>query len=240
MGRLSQKPKNNSLLVAVYDQWQQDEADTQQLIEIIQTHISGLQHICELACGSGTITAGLISDDVHLLASDLDLNMLDQAKAKLNHPNLTFQQANMVDFDFEKIFDAIVVANDSVNFLEDIDQLTQFAQRCYRHLPNNGKVLFDVHSITRLDYFKKPYIETGMIDELGYEYEISTADQHLIHTITWYQDAYPIQEQLTQRVFNKDEICKAFNLEYWNVEFESIDDIDHQQQKWFVKAIKKK
>lgn len=238
MGRLSQNTKIVSL-VDFYDYWMLDEGDITAWMNLFNKHAANVLSICELACGSGNITKELINENRWIVASDIDQAMLNQARQKINHPNVSFVLANMIDFHFKQTFDCIVSANDSVNFLTEVAQLKHFAQQCELHLISNGKVIFDIHSINRLELFKEPYVESGMINEIGYEYHIESIDSFLHHTIWWYQDSYPTQETIVQKVFTPNDIQSAFTENKWDVTFESMVDIDQNEQKLFVVATKK-
>jgi len=69
------------------------------------------QRILEIACGTGVVTRQLLQDvpDAHIVASDLNPAMLEQARKSVNSPRIEWRQADALELPFaDASFDAVV------------------------------------------------------------------------------------------------------------------------------------
>lgn len=96
--------------------------------------------LLDIACGTGRHLAHL---EQHFDAEGLDLDPELLALPKHRLPNLRFTQADMVDFDVGRTFDAIVCLFSSIGYVGTLERLRLTARNLARHLDPGGVVLIE-------------------------------------------------------------------------------------------------
>lgn len=102
------------------------------------------KNILELACGTGRLTnhlTPLISPEGQLIASDLNMEMLEVAKNAVLHPKVQWQVIDAQEIPFAANDFDLVVCQFGVMFFPD--KLQAFSE-VYRVLKGEGKFLFNV------------------------------------------------------------------------------------------------
>src|SRR5437899_1305065 len=96
--------------------------------------------LLDVACGTGQHLGHL---EQHFDSEGLDLDPELLALAQRRLPNLRFTQADMVDFDFGRTFDAIVCLFSSIGYVGTLERLRLTARNLVRHLEPGGVVLIE-------------------------------------------------------------------------------------------------
>lgn len=91
-----------------------------------------------LACGTGGHIPYL-KDDYHVSGLDLSEDMLALARKKF--PDLKFYFGNLIDFELETDFDAMICLYGSIGFVKTVDNLRASMKRIAGHLRPDGLVL---------------------------------------------------------------------------------------------------
>jgi len=207
----SKNVNNYQLLAKYYDLLLQDEEAYSYWLKYIEDE--PFKDVLELASGSGVLTKILKEKGYNIIASDLSEEMKEAAKANFDGEYLIL---NMIDYHLNKKFDLILCCCDSINYLEE-NELDSFFKCAHEHLKENGRLIFDMHSIKRLDEFKELYIEEGSVADINYQWTIQSDDFDNIITehFTFYTNEGMIQENHTQHVFDieliKNKISKYFD-----------------------------
>lgn len=162
--------------------------------------------VLELASGSGLMAKILKEKGYNIIASDISSSMKEAASKNFDGEYLIL---NMSNYKLYKKFDLILCICDSINYLNE-DELDSFFKCCYDHLNKNGRLIFDMHHLNRLNEFENEYIEENTVDGLEYQWTIvsdkdsSTLNEHF----TFYTPNGMIQEQHLQNVFKPSLIIK--------------------------------
>ena len=207
----SKNVDNFSMLSRYYDELLLTDESFSLWMNYIEEEV--FNSVLELASGSGMLAGVLKRRGYEVLASDISLEMKRAAK---NNYDGEYSILNMTDYNLNKKFDLIICICDSINYLETAE-LDSFIECAHKHLNENGRLIFDMHSMARLKEFKDEYIEEGFINETAYQWTIM-ADEYdnlIMQHFTFYTKDGMIQEHHTQNVFEVEDVLgkmrKHFN-----------------------------
>jgi SAM-dependent methyltransferase len=114
---------------------------------LLDAHAPKSRSVLELACGTGSILAGL-HHGYEKTGLDNSPAMLRIARTKL--PDAQFVEGDMANFRLGKTFDAIFCTFNSMDHLPDFAAWERVFARAALHLATNGVFLFDTNTISRL------------------------------------------------------------------------------------------
>jgi ubiquinone/menaquinone biosynthesis C-methylase UbiE len=116
-------------------------AEAQKIRALIEKHKkSSGNTLLEAACGTG-MHASHLSEHYQVEGLDLDPEIL--AVARQNYPDISFHQADMVDFDLKRQFDVITCLFSSIGYVKTTARLNQAIQTMTRHLVAGGLLLLE-------------------------------------------------------------------------------------------------
>lgn len=170
-------------LAPLYDALFEDIESSQLWVDLVKRNTTGNQ-ILELACGSGDIAHLLSEQGFDVLATDISNEMLEAAKHK--YPSLTIGQLDMCELSEVDTYDAITCFCDSLNYIIKEDQLITHFKQVYTALHVGGSYIFDVHSLDRKEEFAEVYVESGIVEEVDYQWEIIADGDKLYQQFAFY------------------------------------------------------
>ena len=119
--------------------------------EIFKKYKKRPKSILEMACGTGNLTEHLAKARYDLTAFDLSEDMLAQAYDKLRpYKNVHLMKQDMLSFNFNKGFDAVIAVCDSINYITEKADLERVFKNVYNHLEDDGIFIFDINSYYKL------------------------------------------------------------------------------------------
>lgn len=203
----SKNVSNYEMLAKYYDELLQDKEALSLWLKYIEEE--KFNSVLELASGSGVMAGILKEKRYEIIASDISESMKQVSK---NNYDGEYLILNMTDYKLDKKFDLVLCICDSINYLEP-NELDNFFNCAYEHLNKNGRLIFDMHSIKRIDEFKDQYIEEGFVLDTPYQWTIMSDEyDYLINEhFTFYTKDAMIQEHHTQNVFSKELIKEKMN-----------------------------
>ena len=205
---------NYEILAEYYDDLLQDKDSLDYWLKYI--YLKDFNNALELASGSAMITGIILNDGKDIIASDISERMKEVSKKNFNGEYLIL---DMTNFKLDKKFDLIFCIVDSINYLDD-KQLDNCFKCVYEHLNLNGRFIFDMHHLNRLNEFSLGYIEEGYVKDIAYQWTINSdiIDKTINQHFTFYFENGIIQEHHSQNVFEinyiKDKLIKVgFDVE---------------------------
>lgn len=204
---------NYEILARYYDELLQDEEALSLWLKYIENE--DFKTVLELASGSAVMAKILKEKGYDIIASDISQDMKDISKNNYDGPYLIL---NMTDYHLDKKFDLILCICDSINYLLP-EELDSFFKCAYEHLNDNGRLIFDMHHLNRLDEFKEQYIEEGYVLNTPYQWSIESDkfDKTIAEHFTFYTNDAMIQEHHIQNVFEidliKDKMKNLFDID---------------------------
>ena len=108
-----------------------------------------VKHICEIACGTGSVSIELEKRGYHLTSSDLSEDMLSIADNKAFERgcrNVVFSKQDMCSFTSTNKAGAVICLLDSINCLLFPKSIKQCFESAYNIMADGGVFVFDVNS----------------------------------------------------------------------------------------------
>jgi ubiquinone/menaquinone biosynthesis C-methylase UbiE len=104
------------------------------------------RRILDVACGTGALTILLASKGYDMAGVDRARGMLDIARQKAEDQDLSiaFHHGDMLNFQLNQQYDAILCTYDSINYACNEDELTSVFETVSAHLAPEGLFIFDV------------------------------------------------------------------------------------------------
>lgn len=115
--------------------------DVPMYLEIAKRHEGP---ILELACGTGRVAIPLSEAGHSVVGIDFDADIIELARSKAKllglHRNISFVQADMLDFDLDQKFPLVIAGGNSLIHLLDFRLVRRSIERCREHLEDNGSL----------------------------------------------------------------------------------------------------
>jgi SAM-dependent methyltransferase len=153
---------------------------------LVQAHTRGAaKTLLEVACGTGTYLSHLQAHYA-LEGLDLDPDMLAVARRKL--PQVPLHQGDLVDFDLERRFDAVLCLGSAIGYVASPERLHQALATLAHHTAPGGVVIVEpwftpeAWESGRLtaDLVDQPLLKIARVLLSGRERDVSTLDIHYL------------------------------------------------------------
>lgn len=139
--------------------------------ELLTKHgVSSQADLLILACGTGGHIP-YFKDDYHVSGLDLSEDMLALARKKF--PDLGFYLGNLINFELETDFDAMICMYGSIGFVKTVDNLRASLKRIAGHLRPDGLVLLtpwstveDFQELIVVDSADKPDLKIARMEHV--------------------------------------------------------------------------
>ena len=160
----------------IHADWEESVArQGEQLGGIIAEYVPGARTVLDCACGIGTQTLGLAARGYELTASDIAQVALARAKKEAAHRSLEigFSTADMRKLPFDRQFDVVLAADNSVPHLLNDDEILQAFRefrRCTRGLCIVTVRDYDMMERDRVQF--QPYAAHRVGDKLYSVYQV--------------------------------------------------------------------
>lgn len=208
------------LLAKVYDKMQ-DRINYQMYDEIFKKYLKPNYSFLELGAGSGNVTKELIKYKQNILATDISLPLLQKLKQK--YPEVKTQYLDITNIKLQETFDCCGMFLDTLNYLKDNELVEAFAGIA-NILNDNGILIFDIHSSSKLQEFAG-YIEEQEFSEFFFNWLSYQSDVYEItHRFMFINDQVKIEKH-QQYIYPLEAYQDKFKL-YFKLEI--IQEIDNR------------
>lgn len=191
-----------------YDKW------VQFLHQSSITYGNGGKRVLDLACGTGEISYRLAQLGYHVTGVDLSEDMLAIAQEKMeaygqNHA--LFVKQDMRSLHGFQPFDYIFICVDAINYLLTKEDVLATFQHVFEHLNDGGLLIFDVHSVYKVENLLKGNTFADNDDEISYIWNCFEGSyQHsVVHELTFFvrngENYKRYDEDHEQRTFSVQE-----------------------------------
>lgn len=132
-----------------YDAVMGDGAESAKRVsELLRISKPDARKVLELGCGTGSILKHL-KDSYELSGLDLSSKMLSIARKKV--PRAKLSRQDMVDFQIDERFDAVLCVFDSINHVRRFSDWKRVFARVRHHLSPGGCFIFDINTQRKLE-----------------------------------------------------------------------------------------
>ncbi|MGH2559774.1 MAG: class I SAM-dependent methyltransferase [Thermomicrobiales bacterium] len=169
--------------------------------------------LLDVACGTGAYLTHLRGRYL-VEGLDLDPGMLDVARRK--HPDLTFHEADMADFDLARRFDALICLGSAIGYVGTIPRLQQTLQTFARHLLPGGVLIVERwftpdewmpgHQATTL--VEQPELKIARMSVSALDGRLAIMDMHYL--VASPRGIEHLSERHEMALFTRDEYLAAF------------------------------
>lgn len=193
-------------LSKLYDKdWGKYSSKYMELISnVIENYNLNVHSVLDVACGTGILASELYNRNFEVSGIDISEDMINIARE--NSKGIDFQVSDMSEFTFDKKFQVITCAFDSINYLTCDVKLEKTLRNIFLHLDDNGVFIFDINTPTL--YEERHF---GVIDR--------SFDEIKLKQILEYDKEYKIgkttfdfgndgSETHTQKAYSADEMDK--------------------------------
>lgn len=147
--------------------------------------------ILDLGCGTGELSVRLARLGYEVTGIDLSDEMLSAAiqKAQSQKVSIDFYHQDMRDLSgHENRFDAVVISCDSLNYVTDENDVLKTFQGIARSLTASGLLLFDVHSLYKINQMFPGATYADNDEEISVIWESFKGDKEnsVFHEITFF------------------------------------------------------
>lgn len=193
-------------LSKLYDKdWGKYSSKYMELISnVIENYNLNVHSVLDVACGTGILASELYNRNFEVSGINISEDMINIARE--NSKGIDFQVSDMSEFTFDKKFQVITCAFDSINYLTCDVKLEKTLRNIFLHLDDNGVFIFDINTPTLYEerhfgVIDRSFDEIKLKQILEYdkEYKIGKA------TFDFGNDG---SETHTQKAYSADEMDK--------------------------------
>ena len=187
--------------------------------------ISSEEKILDIGCATGNLTELLGEKTGNIVGIDLDKELLKEAKYK--HPNLNFENMNMLKINEkfeENSFDRVVSFGNTLVHLDSREEVEEFFQKVYKTLKLNGFFIVQIINYNRIiekNIKNLPTINNEKVKFVrDYEYDKSIGKVDFITELTIKEANLNIKNNIKLLALTKIEIQKFLGeIGFRNIEF---------------------
>lgn len=187
--------------------------------------ISIEEKILDIGCATGNLTELLGEKTGNVVGIDLDKELLKEAKDK--HPNLNFENMNMLEVNEkfeENSFDRVVSFGNTLVHLDSREEVEEFFQKVYKTLKFNGFFIVQIINYNRViekNIKNLPTIDNEKVKFVrDYEYDKSIGKVDFITELTIKEANLNIKNNIKLLALTKIEIQKFLGeIGFRNIEF---------------------
>ncbi|MBH0168692.1 class I SAM-dependent DNA methyltransferase [Fictibacillus sp. 18YEL24] len=226
---------------APYDEW----------LNFVKTsasnHLEDGKRFLDVGCGTGSMTVLLAKEGFEVTGVDLssDMLMVAKEKAELEKVNLSLFQQDMRELEGLGIYDCVTILCDSLNYILTEKDVKRTFLSAGNHLKTGGLLLFDVHSLHKINEIFIGQTFGSNDEKLSYIWqcyqgELENSVEHDLSFFMQNGERYERYDELhTQRTFSVEDYCnwlRECGFEHLNVsaDFKGIEPTEESERILFV------
>ena len=167
-------PESYKSFASVYDELTHDveyEKRFKYIEKIFKKYNTSPKIVLDLACGTGGMTTIMAKNGYDMIGVDISTDMLEAANAKSDGLNILYLNQPMQELDLYGTVDAAICLLDSINYLEDEDEMLQTFRLVENFLNPKGLFIFDINTKYKLEHVLAGNVFCGEDDNVYYTWQ---------------------------------------------------------------------
>ncbi|WP_313891782.1 class I SAM-dependent methyltransferase [Psychrobacillus sp.] len=223
-----------------YAEWVQKHAPT-----------STYKKLVDVGCGTGVLSVQFAKDGFDVTGLDLSESMLTMAQKRSieNDTSISLICQSMTEIDGIANMDVAVIAIDSLNYLETLEDVEQTFHHVYESLVDGGQLFFDVHSLYKMDVIYPDGPFTYEDEDVTYIWHTEQGDvaHSIYHDITFFvRDESGYYEKFEETHFQRTFPLETYTDLLEKVGFSTIsvstsvfeEQPEDEVERYFIHAVK--
>ena len=212
-----------------YDTWAEN------IEKLFKKYNMPMEIVCDLGCGTGQVTRRLKNKGYDMIGIDMSYDMLMEAMNAENSEDILYLCQDMRQFELYGTVGAVVSLCDSINYLENTEELLTVCKLVNNYLDPKGLFIFDVKTV---EYYKKlgctTIAENREEGSFIWENEFDEETRDNAYYLTIYEENEEgtfdrIEEEHLQHAFTIEEIKKA--IKDSGLELLTVLDVDTLEER---------
>lgn len=173
--------------------------------------------VLDLGCGTGECSLRLAARGYDVTAVDLSEQMLSvgQDKALEKKLDVRFVQQDMRELETAEQYDVITIFCDSLNYVTDEHGVKSTFERVFAHLKPGGILMFDVHSLHKINDLFVGHTFASNDDDISYIWNSFEGEEpgSVEHDLSFFLEN---EEGLYER-FDEVHLQRTFSIDQYKV-----------------------
>ncbi|MDI2588185.1 class I SAM-dependent methyltransferase [Psychrobacillus sp. NEAU-3TGS] len=213
--------------------------------------VSSRKRLVDIGCGTGVLSVKFAKAGYDVIGVDLSEAMLTIAhnRSLEQGTDISFLCQSMAELDGIDDIDVAVIAIDSLNYLETLEEVKQTFERIYKALTSDGQLFFDVHSLYKMDTIFPDGPFTYEDEQVAYIWhtEIGDESHSIYHDMTFFvRDETGYYERFEESHYQRTYPLETFTELLKQIGFASVvvstsifDEQDEKEiERYFIHATK--
>ena len=187
----------------------------------IKKYLPAASLICDIGCGSGTVTLGLLEKGYDMIGIDGSIEMLAEAMDKrancTNGEKALFLCQQLPEFELYGTVDAIVSTLDTVNYITDENDLDRLFYWFRNYLNPNGILIFDINTLYKYRSLLDGHCEVYEEQDVFCSWRSDFEEELCSHQLTFFTkcgDLYERREEEQQQRYYSPEQIESLLKKY--------------------------
>jgi SAM-dependent methyltransferase len=207
--------------------------------------------LVDIGCGTGVLSVQFAKAGYEVIGVDLSESMLTvaQNRSMENHLTISYICQSMAEMDGIEEMDIAVIAIDSLNYLETLQEVEQTFQHVFHSLIEGGHLFFDVHSLYKMDEIFPNGPFTYEDDQVAYIWNTEIGDERhsIYHDISFFvKDDSGYYERFEESHYQRSFPLETYENLLKKIGFTSVsvstsifeEQVENEVERLFVHAIK--
>ena len=187
----------------------------------IKKYLPDASLICDIGCGSGTVTLGLLEKGYDMIGVDGSIEMLTEAMNKRadcsNGEKALFLCQQLPEFELYGTVDGIISTLDTVNYITNENDLERLFYWFRNYLNPNGVLIFDINTLYKYQSLLDGHCEIYEDQDVFFSWRSNFEENLCNHQLTFFtkkDDFYQRRDDEQQQCYYSPERIEQLLKKY--------------------------
>lgn len=209
----------------------------EQLLQWLSSQQLQPRSCMDLACGTGILCRLLQAHGIEASGMDFSAGMIELARQ--NAPGLQFEQADMIRYRPDRIYDLVTCTGDALNHIPALEDLEQIFQNVYAYTAPGGHFVFDLLNEQEVSDSEPFEMQFDANTRVWFQMTRPARQQVQLQIQVYEADVLQVDERICETIHDPQQVCALLRRSG----FELIQCADHlgtdaqsHGSTWFVIA----